>query len=131
MPESRSPRQINDGAHPHTRHGGNCGATPFYLGVHQDEPEYDQGDAVIVWYDDLYDLAKRAEAAEAEVARLTHELDELRQPICMTCHGRGWVARTEFHDHGNGQASGGVWNEPCPDCWRLAGSSPLPGSEKP
>lgn len=43
-----------------TRHGGNCGTTPFYLFEGQDDPEYDQGDFVIVWYDDLHDLAVRA-----------------------------------------------------------------------
>lgn len=43
-----------------TRFGGSCGTTPFYLMAGQDTPEYDQGDAVIVWYDDLCNLAQRA-----------------------------------------------------------------------
>lgn len=47
-----------------TVHCGNCGTTPFYIFEGQEKPEYDQGDFVIVWYDDLYDLAKRAEAKE-------------------------------------------------------------------
>jgi hypothetical protein len=33
------------------------------------EPEYDQGHAVIVWYDDLYDLALARDSAEAALAK--------------------------------------------------------------
>lgn len=44
---------------PKTKFGGLSGETPFYLFEGQQEPEYDQGDAVIVWYDDLYDLTAR------------------------------------------------------------------------
>lgn len=36
-------------------HGGNL-LIPFYLQPGQRAPEYDQGDSVVVWYDDLYDL---------------------------------------------------------------------------
>lgn len=39
-----------------TRHGGNL-LIPYYLQPGQPAPEYDQGDSVVVWYDDLYDLA--------------------------------------------------------------------------
>lgn len=61
-----------------TRHGGNHGI-PFYLQPDQRSPEYDQGDAVIVWYDDLYDLAQHTEKAEAELTQLRQQLAEREQ----------------------------------------------------
>jgi len=50
-----------------TIHGGNCGTTPFYLQPGQCSPEYDQGHSVVVWYDDLYDLAERAKKVAGDV----------------------------------------------------------------
>jgi hypothetical protein len=40
---------------------GNVGAdmVPFFVAAPSRAPEYDQGDSVIVWYDDLYNLAER------------------------------------------------------------------------
>ena len=37
-------------------------------------------------------------------------------PVCTRCEGRGWITQATFTDHGNGQGSGGMWNEPCPVC---------------
>ena len=58
-----------------TRHGGNVGATPYYLFYGQEDVEYDQGHSVVVWYDDLVlkqdeleKALKRAEAAESRLA---------------------------------------------------------------
>jgi len=53
---------------------------------------------------------------EAEVETLKAQVTGLLPPQCATCQGRGWVMRSSFQDHGNGQGSGGMWNEPCPDC---------------
>jgi len=50
-----------------TRFGGRL-QIPFYLNAGQCEPEYDQGHSVIVWYDDLYDLAHPREPSRAERA---------------------------------------------------------------
>lgn len=38
-----------------TRYGGRMGL-PFFVPNGQAQPEYDQGDSVIVWYDDLVNL---------------------------------------------------------------------------
>ena len=61
-----------------TVHGGNVGSgqTPFYLNEGQCAPEYDQGHSVVVWYDDLYLLAERADKAEAERDQLQTALRE-------------------------------------------------------
>ena len=62
-----------------TVHGGNVGSgqTPFYLNEGQCAPEYDQGHSVVVWYDDLYLLAERADKAEAERDQLQTALREM------------------------------------------------------
>ncbi len=35
---------------------------------------------------------------------------------CATCQGRRWVMKSETHYTSPGFGSGGMWNEPCPDC---------------
>ena len=62
------------------RFGGSVRTTPFYLVGDQRAPEYDQGDSVIVWYDDLFNLAEtavRLSEVEAENHRL--KVDVARQ----------------------------------------------------
>jgi hypothetical protein len=61
-----------------TRHGGNCGTTPFYLMRGQRTPEYDQGDWVIVWYDDLYNLAADVSRLREALALREQERDDAR-----------------------------------------------------
>ena len=57
----------------------------------------------------------------AEVKRLRARLAAVEGATCRTCHGRGWVLRSESRDlgtmpDGSRLGSGGVWNEACPDC---------------
>lgn len=59
--EAGPPPPLKLAAHA-TRFGGTRGI-PFYVFSGQHDPEYDQGDSVVVWYDDLVNLAGRAEAA--------------------------------------------------------------------
>ena len=60
-------------------HGGNVGKAqiPYYIFDRECGPEYDQGHSVVVWYDDLYNLAERADKAEADHAALREALVEL------------------------------------------------------
>ncbi len=54
-------------------------------------------------------------ACAAELVKAGPQATREEHP-CATCNGRGWIMRSESHDHGNGMGSGGAWNEPCPDC---------------
>jgi hypothetical protein len=81
-----------------TVHGGNCGTTPFYLQPGQRSPEYDQGDAVVVWYDDLYNLAQRAKVADTEGDRPMDKVTDLEEAawgIIANVSGGEWNRQSE------------------------------------
>lgn len=53
-PEPKTPTRFEK-----TIHGGSCGTAPFFIYKWQPPPEYGRGDCVLVWYDDLCDLAQK------------------------------------------------------------------------
>jgi hypothetical protein len=83
-----------------TRHAGNVGhqQTPFYVFEGTRAPEYDQGDCVVVWYDDLYDLANPRSAvagsapAPPEVERALTFLEDRANyyNVIHTAHCQSW-----------------------------------------